>query len=578
MPKSEVRDDMQIDWDVPIRMDDGSVLRADVFRPIAAARYPVILSCGPYAKGMPFAESRPYAWEQLVREHPEVTHGSTCNYQNWEVVDPEKWVPDGYAVVRVDARGSGRSPGFLDPWSPRETRDFYDCIEWAAAQPWSTGKVGLNGISYFAMNAWQVASLQPPHLAAVCAWEGAGDHYRDTCYHGGLFCQFLSNWYPRAIVPMQHGVGERGPRNPITGELVAGPETLEPEDLAKNRNDIVASALAHPLDDDYHRTRSPMWETITVPFLSAANWGGHGLHPRGNFEGFMHAASKQKWLEVHGDTHWTEFYTDYGVNLQKRFFGHFLKGEDNGWDRQPRVQLNVRHPGDQFVVRHENEWPLARTQWTQLYLDPAGHGLRRSAPAASARLDYEAVGDGLTFMTPPLTDAIEICGPVAAKLHVSSSTTDADLFLVLRVYAADGSEVVFHGAQDPRTPVGLGWLRASHRKLDTDRSRPWRPYHTHDEVWPLKPGEPVEVDVEIWPTCVVVPAGFRIGLSIRGRDYEFDGQPLDVPGAPHPLRGVGPFLHDNPVNRPREIFAGTNALHFAPERENHLLLPIVPPG
>jgi uncharacterized protein len=466
MQQSEVRNGMQIDWDVPIPMDDGLILRADVFRPVVFGRYPVLLSCGPYAKGMPFAKSRPYAWEHLVRQHPEVMHGSSCNYQNWEVVDPEKWVPDGYAVVRVDSRGTGRSPGYVDPWSPRETKDLYDCIEWTAVQSWSTGKVGLNGISYFTMNAWQVASLQPPHLAAICAWEGAGDHYRDTCYHGGLFCEFLSNWYPRAIIPMQHGVGERGPRNPITGEFVSGPETLPPEELRQNRNDIVASALAHPLDDAYHRARSPVWERVTVPFLSAANWGGQGLHPRGNFEGFVRAASAQKWLEAHGDTHWTEFYADYGVDLQKRFFGHFLKDQDNGWDRQPRVQLKVRHPGEKFVLRHENEWPLARTQWTRFYLDPTDSSLRPSVPTKLARLEYEALSDGLTFLTPPLTEAIEICGPVAAKLHVSSSTADADLFLALRVFAPDGKEIVFNGAQDPRTPIGLGWLRASHRKLD----------------------------------------------------------------------------------------------------------------
>jgi predicted acyl esterase len=301
------------------------------------------------------------------------------------------------------------------------------------------------------------------------------------------------------------------------------------------------------------------------------------LHPRGNFEGFLRAASAQKWLEAHGDTHWTEFYTDYGVDLQKRFFSHFLKGEDNGWDRQPRVQLKVRHPGEKFVLRHENEWPLARTQWTKFYLDPTDRNLRPSVPTKSARLEYEAMGDGLIFLTPPLTEAIEICGPVTAKLHVSSSTTDADLFLVLRVFAPDGKEIVFHGAQDPRTPIGLGWLRASHRKLDTRLSEPWRPYHTHDERWPLVPGEPVELNVEIWPTCIVVPPNHRIGLSIRGRDYEFDGPPLDVPGAPHPLRGVGPFLHENPKNRPRDIFAGTNALHFAPDRQPYLLLPIIPP-
>ena len=151
-------------------------------------------------------------------------------------------------------------------------------------------------------------------------------------HHGGILCTFWANWYDMQVKTVQYGLGERGPRSRVTGELVCGDETLSDEELADNRCDFGDEILAHPLDDDYHKARSPHWAKITVPFLSAANWGGQGLHPRGNFEGFMRAASKQKWLEAHGIEHWTHFYTDYGVELQKRFFDHFLKGEDNGWD------------------------------------------------------------------------------------------------------------------------------------------------------------------------------------------------------------------------------------------------------
>lgn len=133
--KSEVRDGMQIDWDVPIVIDDGLVLRADVYRPTGNGRYPVILSYGPYAKGLAFQDGYTSAWERLAAQHPDVTAGSSNKYQNWEVVDPEKWVPDSYACVRVDSRGCGRSPGYIDHFSPRETRDFYNCIEWAGTQP-----------------------------------------------------------------------------------------------------------------------------------------------------------------------------------------------------------------------------------------------------------------------------------------------------------------------------------------------------------------------------------------------------------------------------------------------------------
>ena len=167
--RSEVRDGMRIDWDGPIPMDDGVVLRADVFRPVADGKYPVILSYGPYAKGLAFQEAYRSAWTRMTAAYPETAAGSSNKYQNWELVDPEKWVPDGYACVRVDSRGAGRSPGHLDVWSAREARDLYDCVEWAGTQAWSNGKVGINGISYYAMNQWQVGELRPPHLAALCS-------------------------------------------------------------------------------------------------------------------------------------------------------------------------------------------------------------------------------------------------------------------------------------------------------------------------------------------------------------------------------------------------------------------------
>jgi putative CocE/NonD family hydrolase len=192
------------------------------------------------------------------------------------VIDPEKWVPDGYVCIRVDARGAGRSPGFLDPWSPREARDIYACIEWAAVQPWSNGKVGMNGISYFAMNQWYVASLKPLHLAAICVWEGAADHYRDVTRHGGIYCQFMDNLFPRAFLRVQHGLGERGLKSRVTGELVSGPVTLSDEELRRNRVDYEKLVLEHQFDDAAHRERSPVWENIDVPLLSAANWGGPG--------------------------------------------------------------------------------------------------------------------------------------------------------------------------------------------------------------------------------------------------------------------------------------------------------------
>jgi predicted acyl esterase len=574
--KSEIRDGMRIDWDIPIEMDDGIVLRADIYRPIADGRFPVILSYGPYGKYLAFQDGYQTAWERMASDHPDVTAGSTNKYQSWEVVDPEKWVPDGYAVVRVDSRGCGRSPGYIDLWSAREAKDFYNCIEWAAEQPWSNGKIGLNGISYYAMNQWQVASLQPPHLAAMCIWEGAADFYRDMNHHGGILCTFGANWYDMQVKSVQHGVGKRGHRSSMVADYVSGPETLCEEELGANRCDFSRDVSSHALDSDaYWQSRMPDWSKVNTPFLSAANWGGNGLHPRGNFEGFVRAAAQTKWLEVHGIEHWTEFYTDYGIDLQKRFFGHFLKGEDTGWKNQPRVQLQVRHV-DKFVQRMENEWPLARTRWTKFYLNPADHSLSAEPVAEKGSVTYDGFGDGVTFLTPPLEAETEITGPSAAKLFVSSETEDLDLFLVLRVFTADLKEVVFQGALDPHTPIGQGWLRASHRKLDPKLTLEYRPYHTHDEKQPLRPGEVYELDVEIWPTCIVVPAGYRIGLSIRGRDYVYPGGSGGrLSNMKNEFTGVGPFLHNDTRDRPPEIFGGKNILYAGGDRTSYLLLPII---
>jgi len=563
---------MKIDWDVPIRMDDGLVLRADIFRP-DEGRHPAILSYGPYGKGLAFQEGYKTAWDIMARDYPDAVAGSSNRYQNWEVVDPEKWVPDGYVCIRVDSRGAGRSPGDLCHNNARETRDIYECIEWAAAQPWCSGKVGMNGISYYASNQWRAAAVKPPHLAAICVWEGWNDPYRESARHGGIICSFRKNWQDMQVKTVQHGVGERGKKNPNTGELVCGPQTLSEEELARNREDMWHSFLSRELIDDYYLERTADLSRVTVPLLTAANWGGQGLHTRGNFEGFMRAASPQKWLEVHGGSHWAPFYTDYGVKLQKRFFDYFLKGEKNGWGEQPRVHLNVRRPGEKFEIRHENEWPLARTQWTRFYLDPSNNTLSKRAPNTRQKLTYDPMGNGLTFSMVAERET-EITGPSALKLFVSSATSDADLFVVLRVFEPSGKEVLFYGALDPKTPIGQGWLRASHRKLDAKKSLPYRPWHTHDEKRPLKPGEVVELDIEIWPTCIVVPAGYRIALSIRGRDYEHDDAPATLSNMKNPMRGCGPFTHDDETDRPPQIFAGKVTLHF--ERPPYLLLPIIP--
>ncbi|HEX5695688.1 MAG TPA: CocE/NonD family hydrolase [Acidimicrobiia bacterium] len=563
---------MITDWDVPIPMSDGLVLRGDVYRPDTGS-HPVIVSYGPYAKGLAFQVGYPDQWNTMVGGHPDVSGGSSNRYQSWEVVDPEKWVPEGYVCLRVDSRGAGRSPGYIDHFSPRETQDLYESIEWAAAQPWSTGRIGLNGVSYYGINQWQVASLRPPSLAAMCVWEGASDHYRDMTHHGGILCTFFANWYDKQVKTVQHGLGTRGPASSINGLQVCGDEDLSDEELAQNRVDLGAAIASHPFDDQYHRDRSAVFEQITTPLLSAGNWGGHGLHLRGNVEGFMGAGSTQKWLELHGLEHWTHFYTDYGRLLQLEFFDHFLKDEDNGWDRRPPVLLNVRHV-DHFEPRTATSWPLPETNWTRLYLDP-DLGLGNEPVDGEWQVSFPAMGDGLTFLTEPYPTEVEITGPSAARLRISSSTEDADLFIVLRLFDPAGDEVTFQGALDPHSPLAHGWLRASHRRTDPDRSTEWRPYHQHTDREPLVPGMAYDLDIEIWPTSIVVPPGHRLGVTIRGKDYQGTAPAGSISTFKNPFTGVGPFLHDDPGDRPPEVFAGVTTIHGSGESAS-ILLPFIP--
>jgi predicted acyl esterase len=415
-------------------------------------------------------------------------------------------------------------------------------------------------------------------LTAIIPWEGRNDYYRDSLYHGGILSQFQERWAKTQVAHVQYGRGEQAKKNPNTGESIAGPITLSDEELAKNRINIYEEIKKHPLCDEWHRARSADLPQVTVPLLTCANWGGQGIHPRGNFNGFIEAGSKQKWLEAHGDSHWSLFSARYGLALQKRFFDFFLKGIDNGWEReQPRVQLNIRHPGEKFILRAENEWPLARTQWTKFYLDPANMALSSTPVGKGAGIEYDALGSGLTFSMPPMQKATEITGPIAAKLFISSSTKDADLFLIVRVFDPQGKELTFFGSTDPNTPIANGWLRVSHRRLDPARTLPYRPYHPHDRVEPPAPGEVYECDVEIVPSCIVVPAGWRVALSVRGKDYEYEGE-LDEFGKKfyYGTRGTGGMTHNDADNRPADVFGGKVKLYAGGQWGSYLLLPIIP--
>lgn len=576
--RTEDRDGMRITWHQPIEMDDGLVLRADVFRPIEEGEYPVILTYGIYAKGVAYQEGYHHQWNKMVADYPEILEMSTNKYQNWEVTDPECWIPHGYVCIRVDSRGAGWSPGFMAPNSPREIDDLYECIEWAGVQEWSNGKVGMLGISYYARNQWRIAGRKPPHLTAIIPWEGGNDTYRDSGYHGGILSQFQEQWSKVQVMNVQYGRGENARKHPVTGESVAGPITLTDDELAANRVNAFEELKKHPFDGPWHRERSADLSKVTLPLLTCANWGGQGIHPRGNFNGYIESPSEQKWLEAHGDSHWSLFSSAYGLDLQKRFFDYFLKGIDNGWEKTPRVALNVRHPGPKFVHRYENEWPLARTQWTKFYLDLENKTLSKEPVAGEATLEYDGMGDGVTFWMPPMEEETEITGPMASKLFVSSSTEDADLFLIVRVFDPEGKELTFMGSTDPHTPIANGWLRVSHRALDTEKSTLYRPYHPHEKAEKLTPGDVYECDVEIVTSCIVVPAGWQVAFTVRGKDYEYTGELSEFGKQFHySTKGTGGMTHNDPDDRPPAVFDNKVTLHAGGGRDPYLLLPIIPP-
>jgi predicted acyl esterase len=536
---------MKIERDIEIVMRDGARLLADIFRPAGNARVPVIMNLGVYQK-------------DKIWTPPNDLEETANPYMVWETANPEWWVPRGYALVRVDARGSGRSAGRSNPWSPDEARDFFDAIEWAGHQPWCNGAVGLSGISYYAMNQWLVANLQPPSLKAMIPWEGAADMYRDFAFHGGIFSfGFAVNWY----------------HSQMANHLLGKPQATATDSFS---GDWIWDYLRHNLDSDWYHGRRARWNEIKVPFLSAGNWSGMGLHLRGNSEAYLRSPYPHNKLRIHAGTHIHPYHSEDGRNDQVRWFDFWLKGIENGVMREPSVKLQIRKGGiNNYEWRFENEWPLKRTQWTRMYLsseerltpsaDGKIHEIEYSATTMtrmgiatgtfSAGADSSARVSGATFQTEPFTQPTEITGPVMLSLWVSSSTPDMDIFVTLRNIDPDGNDVLEMGQQGQPVPVAKGWLRASQRKIDATCSLPFRPYHSHDERQWLEPGRPVHVQVEIWPTSMTFDVGHRLRLDIQPRDGF----------------GSAPYTHFN-----GDYNTGTNRIHMGGHFDSYLLLPVIP--
>ncbi|KAM3155235.1 hypothetical protein ABEW05_004240 [Botrytis cinerea] len=569
---------------IPIKVS-GLPVRCNVYRPIApeGAKFPVLVTYGPYGKDIPYDNFFAKSFSEVNSEHK-------SKYSAWETPDPVFWTSKGYVVVRADERGLGQSPGLLDTMSRGTSECFFDVVEWASEQPWSSGKVGLLGISYYAGSQWRVAARRPKGLAAIIPWEGMTDYYRDRCRHGGILSdEFIRFWWNRQVITNQYGrpgrAASKWGEDTIEGDL-------DEETLLKNRNDQTIDNVNNRfLDDDYYKSKDFNLEDIEVPVLSVANWGGILLHLRGNVNGYMWAGSKLKYLRFITGRHDLPFYYKKEVEIQKSFLDAFLKDDDRiGWStpgkvspvsvilRKGDVGYNNAEAESNYERREETEWPLAGTQYTKFYLTPE-KTLSKDPTASSAdKVSYDALGSLknpklVQFTSAPFEQETEITGYVTAHLNVSltpspSATApekDIDIFLTLRHISPAGEEIFYTGTAGDPVPLTKGWLRVSLRKIAENHPRnlPYQPYREYRsvDVQEVNPETVYAVDVEVWPTNVVVEKGGKIVLEVSSGDTQ----------------GSGIFAHGNEKDRSVDRFAGKNNIHFGDGQENFVTLPIVPP-
>jgi len=521
---------MYIERNVSVGLRDGTRIFIDIYRPDGPAGLrdiPVILGWSPYGK---HNLSSRLNWAAA-----DVAEGWISPYTAFEAPDPLYWCRHGYAVVYPDPRGSWYSEGELRHGGRGESEDCYDLIEWLGTRPWSNGRVGMSGVSYLTAIQWQVASLRPPHLAAINPWEGFTDWYREFCYHGGI---------------------------PETAFVARGSSNLQYS--TTRTEDTAANVRAHPLHDAYWASKEIDLESIEVPAYIVASWSDQGLHTRGTLEGYKRIASKEKWLEVHGRKKWHYYYEPSRVEKQRWFFDHYLhRKPDTGLESWPRVLVEVRERAHLGRFHAEAEYPLARTQFRKLFLDATSGKLLDTPASEPGVARYEMTG----AMTRAVFDYAfehdtELTGHMKLRLWVEAAgADDMDLFVAIQKLERDGTYVPFvFYAMNEDGPVALGWLRASHRELDLARSRPEQPFHPHTREERLRPGEAVAVEIEIWPSSTLFRAGQQLRVVVQGSDVMDHG----IPNAPF-------ARHENTRNR------GVHVIHTGGPYDSYLLVPAIPP-
>ena len=521
-----VADGLAVDYDLPIAMRDGVIIRADLYRTAHVNNpLPTLILWSPYGK------HGPVTWDMF--QGTEVDVKKLSAHTLLECPDPVVWCRHGYAILSADPRGTWGSDGDSSMFSPQERQDLYDTIEWAAAQDWSTGKIGMAGMSYFAMAQWQAASLRPPHLAAILPYEGLTDPYRELAFHGGIpNDQFMATW---AVRKTQWG------RSRV-------------EDWQK-------AIESHPLLDDFWRSKQPDLEQIDIPTYVVASWTDHGIHTRGTIEGFRRIASRHKYLEVHGRKKWSRYYWDESVQRQISFFDRYLKGQKNDVDHWPRVRIEVRDAYYSGHWRDEDEWPLARTKYVPLYLDGSTNSATEALPTTEHVVTYGAKDtDVHAAFTHTFTKNTELTGYSKLKLWFSTvGSDDADLFVALQKLDVNGTVVNFpYFTLQNDGQAAHGWLRVSHRALNEALSTPQQPVHLHEKEQRLTAGEIVSVEIEFWPSSTLYRAGESLRVLIKGTDIQSYPRDVFVAG------------HHSTRNE------GFHRIHTGGRFDSHLLIPVIP--
>ncbi len=564
--------------DVKIPLRDGSYICADVFRPADDGNYPVVMNQGFYGKSFDhgiIGDEEDARQKETLEDRYFSGNPDGLQYENHESVDSAVWVPHGYVCVRVDARGVGNSQGLQAPFSVQQAEDYYDAIEWAAAEPWSNGNVGLWGMSYLAITQHTVASLQPPHLKAMIALGTDADLYNEALYGGGLFGEGFWTWWGHAMA----GHNFHGERR---------------------ETDWRARMLATPFNDPetYGTNGSifmrPEIEKATAPVWIVGPQTGVVIHQLGSSETYLRSTGAQAKKFDFVDAWFPHSYAESTIAEHIQFFDHWLKGVDNGIMAGAPVRVQVRTGNGGHYVSEEAEWPMARTEYRRWYLDATpsswpGDGRRsdflriiESVPTAEASASYSAELDrgkpipaptgfvggtprwstGVTFISDPLSQDMVLAGYMKVGLWVSATSTDADVFVSLRVIDANDREIRYESLVPPVDPanvhpVGHGLLKVSHRALDNERSSEYWPVHTHLEAdyRPLTPGEVVAIEVGLNPSSAVIPAGCRLRIDVQ----------------PYTPAGLTVRSYDESYHA-----GATNTVYTGPDHPSYIQLPIIP--